>query len=281
MTTRQYIYGAVGVALLISIIIGISTCNKNNKNSEDEVSLFSKNKKAENPYKKLKDASNEVYNIEKDRDVAFDAVESMNNYRNEKEGRTSSGFDAGNKNSQNQNQPAVNPACPTCPQKEDKDGRQVMKDAETEAREYAENEDRVNRMNNKNVQTQKNTTSSSSSSARASRSYRPAPAPKPQIIIIKEEGEFRQSVRESISTDMQKKSTSDCVGCDNAVPYSDEIRQRQLESKKNGYKKDDPLCILLPADPKFPNKPRGTIRFKNEKEKEEFLKNSGGLFREE
>lgn len=119
-----------------------------------------------------------------------------------------------------------------------------------------------------------------------SKSYRPAPTPK--SIINNYNNNYYYGGREEVSTkqpqksvDMQKKSTSDCVGCDNAVPYSDEIRQRQLESKKNGYKKKDPLCILLPADPKFPNKPRGTIRFKNEKEKEEFLKNSGGLFREE
>lgn len=146
--------------------------------------------------------------------------------------------------------------------------------------------DKLNSSTTKTTSTSNTNTSSgaSRSSARASRSYRPA-APKPQIIIIKEgeSSSSRQSVRESISTDTYKRSTStqklssdaNCVGCAGAESYSDEIRQRQLESKRNGYNNgsdvEDPLCLRLPADPKHPDEPRKLLRFKSLKEKQEFM----------
>lgn len=54
--------------------------------------------------------------------------------------------------------------CPTCPENTTKDGRQTMKDAEIEAREYAENEARVDKMNGKST-TSTNTVQKSSTTS--------------------------------------------------------------------------------------------------------------------
>ncbi len=270
---NRVVLSIVGILLIVAIIFGAKSCSSS-KDDDQPLDYFGSGTEH------LTQADKAFKAGEKSRDRALRAQQGFANQYGDQDNLENHANANSNGGGQNlgQNQSSVNPACPTCPQKEDKNGRRIMEDAETEAREYAENEDRVNRMNNKNVQTQKTSSSNSSiSSARPPRYYRPV-APKPQIIIIKER-ESSRHVRESISTDTQNRSTTStqkvkCIGCDGAISYSEEIRQRQLESKRRGYNNGsdvDPLCLLLPADPKHPNKPREILRAKTLKEKQEFM----------